>query len=210
MRRRKDFKDNLKRFWRFIWHDDSIWSWIANALIAFVLIKFLVYPGLGFLLGTTHPIVAVVSGSMEHDGSFEDWWSVHEDYYTDLNITKEQFSEFPFHNGFNTGDIMVLYGKKPTDIELGDVIVYWGRKPEPIIHRVVDIDKDGGLDFQTKGDHNLRSDVSEIDIEERYLVGYSKYEKGSVAVIRIPFLGYIKIAFVSLVNTLKVALVNIV
>ncbi len=41
-------------------------SWIVNIVLAFVLIKFIVYPGLGLLFGTTHPVVAVVSGSMEH------------------------------------------------------------------------------------------------------------------------------------------------
>jgi hypothetical protein len=54
------------KVWHFIWHSNSIWSWIANIIIAFVLIKFLVYPGLGLVMGTTHPIVAVVSESMDH------------------------------------------------------------------------------------------------------------------------------------------------
>lgn len=55
-----------KGVWDFIWHSNSIWSWIANIIIAFVLIKFIIYPVLGLALGTTHPIVAVVSESMDH------------------------------------------------------------------------------------------------------------------------------------------------
>jgi len=56
-----------RKLWWFIWEDNSVWSWIVNIILAFVLIKFLVYPGLGFALGTTHPIVAVVSESMDQD-----------------------------------------------------------------------------------------------------------------------------------------------
>ncbi|MBW2976086.1 signal peptidase I [Candidatus Woesearchaeota archaeon] len=63
----KEFKKLLKKVWYFIWEDDSIWSWIANIILAFVIIKFVVYPGLGFLLSTSHPVVAVVSSSMEHN-----------------------------------------------------------------------------------------------------------------------------------------------
>ncbi len=63
---KRKFKKLLKKIWYFIWEDDSIWSWIVNIILAFVIIKFIVYSGLGFMLSTSHPIVAVVSGSMEH------------------------------------------------------------------------------------------------------------------------------------------------
>ncbi len=56
----------LKRTKKFIWDDDSLASWIVNIILAFVLVYFIIYPGLGLLLGTSHPVVAVVSGSMEH------------------------------------------------------------------------------------------------------------------------------------------------
>ena len=68
------YRKALKKVWHFIWEDNSIWSWIANIALAFVLIKFVVYPGLGFLLNTTHPVVAVVSESMEHNSDFDSWW----------------------------------------------------------------------------------------------------------------------------------------
>ena len=64
--RKKEVKRLLKKVWYFIWEDNSIWSWIVNIALAFVLIKFIVYPGLGLLLDTSHPVVAVVSSSMEH------------------------------------------------------------------------------------------------------------------------------------------------
>ena len=68
-----DYRKVLKRVWHFIWEDNSIWSWIANIAIAFILIKFIVYPSLGFFLSTSHPVVAVVSESMEHNNGFNKW-----------------------------------------------------------------------------------------------------------------------------------------
>ena len=55
-----------KRCWHFFWHSDSGWSWLANIVVAFVVIRVIGYPLLGVLLGTPFPIVAVVSESMEH------------------------------------------------------------------------------------------------------------------------------------------------
>ena len=62
----KTIKRGAKKFWVFIWESDSPWSWLANIILAFILIKFIIYPVLGLVLATSHPIVAVVSGSMEH------------------------------------------------------------------------------------------------------------------------------------------------
>ena len=113
---------NLKKIWQFIWHDDSIWSWLVSAILAFLIVKFLFLPGLGLALGTSHPIVAVVSGSMEHktvgaDGaygacgvfitekkklSFDEFWNMCGAWYQEqVSITKEQFSQYNFKNGFN-------------------------------------------------------------------------------------------------------------
>ena len=102
--RKTKAKKALRKAWWFIWEDDSIWSWIANIVLAFVLIKFIVYPGLGLILGTNYPIVAVVSGSMEHDGSFDDWWSSsaicsnsecsQEEWYNNKGISKSEFLEW--------------------------------------------------------------------------------------------------------------------
>jgi signal peptidase I len=57
--------DVLKKVWSFLW-GDSVFSWIIQILLAFLVIKFIIYPGLGFVFNTSYPIVAVVSGSMEH------------------------------------------------------------------------------------------------------------------------------------------------
>lgn len=176
--------------WYFIWKDNSLLSWLVNILLAFVLVKFLIYPGLGLLLGTTHPVVAVVSGSMEHDQSFDSWWEANGGWYDERGITKEEFSRFDFINGFNQGDIMVLRGDEPELINIGDTIVFRGNSNNPIIHRVVnkwnDVD---GYHFQTKGDHNADSSsgLGETDIIERDVIGRAAF--------RIPYLGWFKIGF---------------
>jgi signal peptidase I len=219
----------VKKVWNFIWNDNSVWSWIVNIILAFIIIKFIVYPGLGFLLSTSHPIVAVVSGSMEHktahpcavydpanpascitydSSSYEIcgtvfsskqkvdldfFWSTCGAWYVQNNITKSDFSSMSFRNGFNKGDIMILFGTEPGEIKIGDIIVFNGYRQEPIIHRVMKISESGGkYIFQTKGDHNKQSYSFEQGISEGDYIGR--------AVIRIPFLGYVKIIAVDILN----------
>ncbi len=204
---KKEFKKLLKKVWYFIWEDDSIWSWIVNIILAFVLIKFIVYPGLGLLLSTSHPVVAVVSDSMEHNMGFDEWWDTKKDWYIKNGISKEEFEKFPLKNGFNKGDIMVLIGKEPNEIEIGDVIVFISHreKPrrDPIIHRLIDKTEDNSeFILKTKGDKNSmpingcddQGCTDETDIREEQLIGK--------AVLKIPLLGYIKIWFVKLLNFL--------
>ena len=214
----KSWKQILKKTWHFIWEDDSMLSWIVNILLAFILIKFIVYPGLGFILSTDFPIVAVVSGSMEHkvapdasgtlklcDKTYEEkesinfntyWETCGSWYEAETVITKDDFQQFPFRNGFNEGDIMILKGKQPENINIGDVIVFKSNRPDPIIHRVVKIWEDNGYHYQTKGDHNERViktlRLDESDIHENQVLGN--------ALFRIPYLGWVKIAFVKLIT----------
>ncbi|HLP79463.1 MAG TPA: signal peptidase I [Acidobacteriota bacterium] len=210
------------KFWKFLWEDNSPWSWLVNIILAFVLIKFIVYPGIGVLLGTQLPVVAVVSGSMEHAAAgvclakddsgicvrkstedfercgitfykhqssrFDDYWGHCGKYYVDVfNISKAQFQQFPFPNGFNTGDVMLVYGKPINYVRTGDVIifkdVYFGNKY--IIHRVVNTSTQvkSMQDITTKGDHNGLADPAKTS-------GATYY---GVAVLRIPFIGYIKL-----------------
>lgn len=199
----KDLKKMWKKVWHFIWEDNSVWSWIVNILLAFVLIKFIVYPGLGFLLSTSHPVVAVVSESMEHNGNFDGWWDKASKWYVENNIKKEDFEGFPLRNGFNKGDIMVLKGKNAEGIKIGDVIVFWSAKRDPIIHRVIKKWQENDIYyFQTKGDNYKTNPFSikslfldETRISQEQVVGN--------AVVRIPLLGYIKIWFVEILNMFR-------
>ena len=192
---KKKTKKLLKKTWHFIWEEDSIWSWIVNVILAFILIKFIVYPGLGLLLSTSHPVVAVVSESMEHNEmKFDDWWDKNNNWYVDNGINLDQFEKFSLKNGFNKGDIMILAGRDAENIAIGDVIVFRSNRKDPIIHRVVKKTESGNL--QTKGDNNKdsikNSLLDETDISEDRIIGK--------AVLKIPYLGYIKIGFVEILN----------
>ena len=161
------------------------------------MIKYIIYPGLGFFFGTQFPVVAVVSNSMEHHGSFYEWWNSQEDFYLEHNITDIDFREFAFTHGFNKGDIMVLIGTASHKINVGDVIVYHAKKPYPIIHRVISIRDTGGeLYFETKGDNN-KFQIKGFDLDEKNVSSESYIGR---AVFRIPFLGYIKIWFVEVMS----------
>lgn len=219
-------KKLIKRFWRFIWEEDSAWSWIANIALAFVLIKFVVYPGLGFVLGTTHPVVAVVSSSMEHNSiktcannecesykyamcgniydsgkhfEFDDYWRGCGSWYEEEGISKEEFSGFPYKNGFNKGDIMVLKKIDPGKISPGEVIVFFNSRKDPIIHRVAEKkENDGKIYLHTKGDNNEESikngALDEGNVSQDAVIGK--------AILKIPYLGYIKIWFVDMLRFL--------
>lgn len=201
-------KTTIAKIWHFIWKDDSMLSWIVNIILAFLIVKFIVYPGLGVLFGTTHPVVAVVSCSMEHNPpgppcnsnhlNFEDWWNVHGAWYDERGYSKEGFKKWPFSVGFNQGDIMVLFGAKIEKLKVGDIVVFRGNSKEPIIHRVVLLsNQNGKLYIQTKGDNNPDTLVGlgEDKISQDKLIGK--------AVLRVPYLGWIKIIAVDVINSFR-------
>ncbi len=213
-----DLKSLWKKIWHFLWHSDSAASWIANIVLAFIIIRFVIYPVLGVMLGTSFPVVAVVSESMEHGlhngeicgqefnsfpRGFDSYWNICGYWYEDKGITKEEFVNFRLHNGFNKGDIIVLWRANEKNLDIGDILVFWGSRPQPIIHRIVDIGEETNSAgeivpfYQTKGDHNRDSfsgSLSETHISQDRVVGQ--------ALFKIPFLGWIKIAFVDLLQFL--------
>lgn len=210
-RKKKELKTTIGKVWYFIWEDDSILSWVVNIILAIILIKFVVYPGLGLILGTQFPIVAVVSDSMEHENTakteklqFDEWWQIHNEFYKSKNITHEEFREFPFHKGFNKGDLMVLVGSEPSKTREGDILVFMAGKPEPIIHRIVDIKNNSRSSvYETKGDNN-QNQIKSFWLDEENVTQESVVGK---AVLRIPYLGWVKITavdlFFSVVNILR-------
>src|SRR3989338_2692482 len=208
-------KRHSKRAWQFFWHEDTVWSWVANIIVAFLVIRFIVYPLLGIVLGTGFPIVAVVSESMEqglHQGvicgqqfdefkeSFDNYWDVCGKWYEEHGINKEQFQTFPFHHGFRKGDVIILWRAHAENLEVGDILVFQGNRPQPIIHRVVKIwQENENSYYQTKGDHNSASidgSMGETQIGEDRILG-----KG---LFRIPYLGWVKILFVDALKPLGI------
>lgn len=191
----KKLKRIWGKFWHFFWEEDSLLSWVVNIIVAFLLIKGVIYPGLGLMLHTGYPVVAVISKSMEHEGRFDDWWLRQHSWYEEKGITKDQFTGYDFKNGFNKGDIMLLRGVKADEANIGDVIVYnsYIRK-EPIIHRIVKVESKGEFSsYTTKGDRNEESYPFEYKILYNNVIGK--------AFFRVPYLGWIKITFVCGVNS---------
>jgi hypothetical protein len=199
----------LRKAWHFLWYEDSLASWLVNIVLAFVLIKFILYPGMGLVLGTKFPVVAVVSSSMEHHpGNFDDWWVAknigasvtNEDFYLRYNITKFDFQNYAFRSGFNKGDIMILAGVDPYTVHTGTVIVYWSGKPYPIIHRYIGNNTEKGQFYlMSKGDNNgaMLTPPRSMDLDESRIPPERVIGK---AVARIPYLGYVKIWAVDLLN----------
>lgn len=197
------WKEAWKKTWHFLWKEDSLASWVVNIILAFIIIKFIIYPALGLILGTNLPVVAVISESMEHDGGFDEWWNspaicsdnpfntsrcTQAEWYKMRGIDEEEFSKFPFNNGFNKGDIMILKGVDAEKLKVGDIIVFQSGMNYPIIHRVVE--KNDVI--QTKGDHN-QAQIVNTKLDERYVTSDELIGK---AWFRIPWLGYVKIWFV--------------
>lgn len=198
------------KIWHFLWYEDSLLSWIVNIILAFIIIKFLLYPGIGMVMGTRLPVVAVISPSMEHHGSFDDWWNSltalcsngrcsQAEFYAEHNISLEDFKRFPLKNGFNKGDIIILVGVNPEKVKIGDVIVFSANTNYPVIHRVIHIyHKDNKTFFVTKGDNNQAS-IETITLNEKRV---SEDQLIGKAVFRIPLLGYVKIIFTDLIKLL--------
>ena len=203
----------------FLWKDTSIWSWIANILIAFVVIRYIFYPVMGILLGTSYPVVAVVSESMEHGlhndilcgqsfdefyESFDNYWEICGSWNEQRGITREQFEQYPFKNGFNKGDVIFLWRANRNNLDIGDVLVFQANKNQPIIHRLVDISNDNEkIFYQTKGDHNARSIDS--GLEETHIGEERVYGQ---ALFRIPYLGWVKILVVEILKPFGIIIVR--
>jgi len=91
---------------------------------------------------------------------------------------------------FYKGDLILVRGADPAELERGDIIVYQNPyKSIPVVHRIVDITEEGGRrTFYTKGDHNPWCDqIAGIapPVEEEWI-------RGKVFLI-VPKLGWFKV-----------------
>ncbi len=221
----KDIAKNIKKIYKWILNSDSILSWIVALILIFIIIKFILFPFLSLITGTSLPLAGVESSSMDHQivkdnygnynlcGNFyipnqkefinyDKYWEICGTWYERKNISKEIFSEFPIKNGFKKGDIIIVWGRfKP---KIGDIVIF---KPNiestsahPIIHRIIEITNNT---IQTKGDHNSKQLIisnnpyktDETMIKEDQLLGK--------AILKIPYLGWVKLFFVELINKFR-------
>ena len=186
-------KEAWKKFWFLIWKDDSFKGWVFSIVFIFIFIKFIFFPTLGFITGTSLPLAIVESCSMYHQGNLfsdtDEWWDRHEKKYAFFLINSLDFQEFPFQKGFNKGDILLIVKAKPEKLEEGDVIIFNSNQRNPVIHRIVKIKEDAGERiFSTIGDNNGGQLSFEKSITEDKLVGK--------AVIKVaPYFGWVKLVF---------------
>lgn len=232
-------KNPIKKAWDWIWHSNSIFSWIVALILMYVFVKFIFFSGLGLIFGTSLPLAGVESSSMDHTSlkyclatspdfqcisyssdyeicgqkfdeknsfNLDKYWETCGSWYEEENIDKNQFNTFTLKNGFNKGDVMIVWGRFTPKI--GDVIIFKPNAdsiaPNPIIHRIVKIDeKDGKTIYQTKGDHNseqLTKSNNIYNTDETYITREQMIGK---AVARIPLLGYPKLIFVKIINLFR-------
>jgi hypothetical protein len=195
-------KKGFKKFWFLLWKDNSIKGWLFSLVFLFVFIKFIFFPFLNLVTGTSLPLAIVESCSMYHKGNvfsnFDSWFNRHETKYESIDITKEEFRNLVFKNGFSKGDILFIIGAKSDKLKIGDIILFRsGTRNTPIIHRIINIQEENGKRiFTTIGDNNAQilipgnniGGVDERKITEEQLIGK--------AVFRIaPGIGWIKLIF---------------
>ncbi len=168
--------------WDFL-QDDSWSSFLATLILAFVVIKFVFFPGLSFLTGTSLPLVIVESCSMyHHEDGFERTFE--SSVYGSYGLSLVDTIGWDFQNGFSKGDVIFVVGAE--DVEIGDVIIFNVGAQYPLIHRVVE----AGETYATKGDNYKTNSLqlnSEKSISADKLVGK--------ALFRVPAIGWTKLIF---------------
>lgn len=174
--------DIHKRVWDFL-QEDSWSSFVVTLLLAFVIIKFVFFPGLSLITGTSLPLVIVESCSMYHheDGFGKIFESP---VYGSYGISLEDSKNWIFQNGFNKGDVIFVIGVK--NIEIGDVIIFNGGEQYPLIHRVVEVSDN----YATKGD-NYKTNPNQLS-REKNISGEQIIGK---ALFKVPFIGWAKLIF---------------
>lgn len=198
----KEVKKGFRKFWYLLWEDNSLKGWIFSLIFLFVFIRFIFFPFLNVVTGTSLPLAIVESCSMYHAGNvfsnFNDWFGRHDEKYLGLDVSKIEFQNFTFKNGFSKGDILFIIKANPEKLKVGDIIAFnAGTSGTPVIHRIVKIeDKNGEKIFSTMGDNNGKmlvpsnnaGGVDETAITSNQLVGK--------AVFRVaPWFGWVKLVF---------------
>lgn len=171
-----DIKKSLKRFWHFLWHEESIASYVVFFILAYLFLQFVAFPGFLLIFGLSD-VTAVMTTSMIHtDPNLENT------YYGWLearNISREEIDSWSFQEGLEIGDVVFVKKVKKEEIDVGDVVVYYAPTGVSIIHRVVNIENSV---YTTKGDANSNPLNFERQLSFESIKGK--------AILKIPYLGY--------------------
>ena len=178
----------MRNFWEFL-RGDSWGALVVTLLLAFILIKFIFFPALSLVTGTSLPLVIVESCSMYHEDGLEE--VLENSLYGRWGIDFEDTACWDFRDGMSKGDVIFVVGVD--EVEVGDVIIFMpegSTTPYPIIHRVVSLNP-----IQTKGDHNdgqlnggnNAHGTDETNISKDRIIGK--------ALFKVPLVGWAKLIF---------------
>ena len=144
----------------------SSWTWrcffVIGTIIAIILgVQLAIigsHTGLNaFTLGNVYDVGSTCS--MAHYTDFDTWWDANQQKYRELGITKEQFLDFPFSDGFELGQPIIIPAK---NLQVGDIIMFKQYELDvwrAIVHRIIEIvEKPQGTMYRTMGDANLEVD----------------------------------------------------
>jgi signal peptidase I len=190
-------KNLLKQLWFLVWKDESWKGWVVSLLFIFIIVKFIFFPLLNFVTGTSLPLVVVESCSMYHQGNlfadFNQWWQANEEKYEQFSIARDEFQKYAMKNGFNKGDIILSVRANPERLKQGDIIIFNAQQQHPIIHRIVEANQaNSGIIFATFGDNNQGQLPIEKEIEDEQIIGR--------AILKIPYIGWVKLFPVSVIT----------
>lgn len=172
-------KKNLKKVWHFLWEEESLASYIIFILIAFLVLRFIAFPGFLYFSGYSD-VAAVVSPSMVHNDL------TNHTFYGWLAFNKISSEGWPFMNGLNVGDVIFVKKVPAEEIKVGDIVLFYSTQGQ-IIHRVVEIKNEGGAYYYTtKGDANTVS----MDLEKNLTYDMIKGK----LMTKVPYFGYPKVA----------------
>lgn len=134
---------------------------VVGAIVLFVLFIF----GASLRLYISqHQGVQMGTATMEHNGSFDEWWSDQEQYYSLVGIDKEEFQSFPFRDGINKGD-KLLIAKANYSLARVGMVVY---VDDSWLTRIVEKHESY---FIGKGDANPGMTQQELNISADQLTG---------------------------------------
>lgn len=144
-------KEKLKKFWNFL-RSDSWASFFVVLVLAFILIKYVLFPTLSFLTGAPLPLVIVESCSMYHSDNWEEIFGSADVCYngeTELSLIGGSFEilEGGFVEGiegvgFVEDSVPSFREIDSSEAEIGDYVVYILESGVQYRQEIVRIEKD--------------------------------------------------------------------
>lgn len=129
-------------------------------LTILVLIILLAIAGIGWYLSARSDSPR---GEIPYDNTYK-WTEVFHGYeaYLDREISYSTVMGTSMEPTLSDNDKVLWVEVDPSKLEVGDIIIYdHPTKPgsKQIVHRIIDIKKNGGYRFETKGDNRSKSDA---------------------------------------------------